>query len=90
MKYNLDVGFKEGDVVYHMKNINKKFKVHKIDKVEEGGSFHDGYEEKHYAYLEDLETRLIERQQVAFFNLMCQIKNIYFVKCEDQEQEQVK
>ena len=85
MKYNIDLGFKEGDLVYHVKSIDKtkRYRVHKMDEIEEGGSFHDGYEEKHYAYLEDTETQLIERRQVAFFNLMCQIKAIYYIKCEE-------
>jgi hypothetical protein len=52
--------------------------------VEEHDSWHDGHEEKHYAYLENIETGLIERKQVAFFNIMCNIKDIYFIKCEDQ------
>ena len=84
MRYNYDVGFKEGEIVYHVKNADKtkRFRVHKMDEIEVGGSFHDGYEEKHYAYLEDLETQLIQRQQVAFLNLMCNIKEIYYVKCE--------
>lgn len=88
MKYNLDIGFKEGDIVYQVKN-PKKYLVRKMAEIEESGSFHDGYEEKHYAYLEDLETQLTEKHQVAFFNLMCQIKNIYFVKGEDQYKEKV-
>ena len=85
MKYNVNLGFKVGDFVYEIKNNiiqkEKLFKVHEFE-ICEGGNFHDGYEESHYAYLEDMETHLVEKKLLAFINLMCQIKEIYFVEQE--------
>ena len=93
MKYNVNLGFKEGDLVYHIKNniiqTNQLFKVHAFE-IKEGGNFHDGYEETHYAYMEDMETHLVEKREFAFINLMCQKKYIYFVKCTQKEEQHQK
>jgi hypothetical protein len=90
MRYNFDLGFKEGDMVYKITSMkidkSKCFKVHKLGEVEEGGNHYDGHEEKHYAYLEDMETNITEKWQIAFINLMYKIKDIYFVKCEKKEE----
>lgn len=72
--------FREGDLIYLVKNNkiqkDKVFKVYQFD-FEEGGTFHDGYEITIYAYIEDENTRAMEKCQIGFFNVMCQIKQIY-------------
>jgi len=86
MKYNVNLGFEKGDIVYQIIDgvvqKEKRFKIHQLE-VEEGGNFHDGFEETHNAYLEDMDTQFVEKCKVAFINLMCQIKYIYFVKCNE-------
>jgi hypothetical protein len=77
--------FSEKDIVYLMKDDNiilkdKKYLVHKIEIIE-GGNFLDGWTEEHSAYLEDIDTQIIERKNIAFINQMCGIKNIYAIKC---------
>jgi hypothetical protein len=78
--------FKEGDFVYIINNNkvqkNKTYKVFKLD-YEEGGSFHDGYEIHLTAILEDTETQELDKYKVAFFNVMCQIQQFYFVNVKN-------
>jgi predicted DNA-binding antitoxin AbrB/MazE fold protein len=81
-KFLKKLDFKEGDFVYIINNNlvqkNKTYKVLKLD-YEEGGSFHDGYEVQLSAILEDTETQELDKYTVAFFNVMCQIQEFYFV-----------
>jgi hypothetical protein len=85
---NLD--FKEGDFVYRLpdlkRNKEKKYKVHKIE-YEEGGSYYDGFEVKFFAYLEDPETQLVERIQVAFFSPLNRIKDISTYKVKQYKED---
>ena len=78
--------FKDGDFVYIINNNqpkkNKTYKVLKLD-YEEGGSFHDGYEIHLTAILEDTKTRKLDKYTVAFFNVMCQTQEVYFVNIKN-------
>lgn len=77
--------FSEKDIVYLMNDANiilkdKKYLVHKIEIIK-GGDFHDGWHEEHFAYLEDIDSQLIEKKLIAFINQMLNVKNIYAIKC---------
>jgi hypothetical protein len=61
------IGFKENDIVFMIdKNKNciltdKKFIIRNIE-VENG----DGFEETYYAYLEDIDTEIVERKMIIY------------------------
>jgi len=75
--------FKEHDVVHLIKNnITDKTINYKICSIEiiKGGNWHDGYSETYYGLLENNITKTIEKKELAYINLMCQIQNIYAIK----------
>jgi len=71
--------FNVGDII-QFKNNEKKYKIHKIEQLEIG-NWHDGYGQTYFGYLEDLETQLIERKEIAYISNMNQIYNIFISKC---------
>jgi GABA(A) receptor-associated protein len=75
--------FKKGDIVHLIKNNatdkNDSYIIHYIEIIK-GGNWHDGYDETHYAYLENTKTNLSEIKMIVYLNMMCQIQNIYAVK----------
>jgi hypothetical protein len=80
--YGNQLDFVEGDYVYLIKNKevykDKQFKVIKIE-IESGGSYHDGYTDVYYAYLENEITHIEQKYVVAYINIMCSIKEIYAI-----------
>ena len=82
---DLNVKFNIGDIIQfknnaNNKNIEKKYKIHKIAQIEIG-NWHDGYGQTYFGYLEDLETRIIEKKEIAYISAMNQIYNIFVAKC---------
>ena len=75
--------FKKGDIIHLIKDNkldkNNSYIIHYIEIVK-GGNWHDGYDETHYGYLENIKTNLCERKMIVFLNLMCQIQNFYAIK----------
>ena len=74
--------FKEDDVVHLIKNnITDKTISYKICSIEiiKGGNWHDGYSETYYGLLENNITKTIEKKELAYINLMCQIQNVYAI-----------
>jgi hypothetical protein len=49
-------------------------------KIIKGGNWHDGYDETHYAYLENNKTNLCEKKMIVYLNMMCQIQHIFAIK----------
>jgi len=78
-KYFEQLDFKEEDSVYliigNKINKEKSYIVQKLE-YEEGGTFYDGFEVKINAYLEDNNTKIVEKIQVAFFSELNRIKSI--------------
>lgn len=75
--------FKKGDIIYLLKNNkpekNDTYIIHSIEIIK-GGNWHDGFDETHYAYLENSKTNLGEKKMIAYINIMCQIFFLYAVK----------
>lgn len=75
--------FKKGDSIHLIKD-NKldKTNIYIIQLIEiiKGGNWHDGYDETHYAYLENTKTKLCERKVIMYLNIMCQNQHIFAVK----------
>jgi GABA(A) receptor-associated protein len=75
--------FKKDDIIYLIKDNepdkNNSYIIHNIEIIK-GGNWHDGYDESHYAHLENTKTNLCERKMIVYLNMMCQIKNFYAVK----------
>jgi len=78
-----DDDFKKDDTIYLIKDNepdkNNSYIIHLIEIIK-GGNWHDGYDETHYAYLENIKTNLSEKKMIVYLNMMCQIKNIFAVK----------
>ena len=75
--------FKKGDNIYLIKDNepdkNNSYIIHYVEIIK-GGNWHDGYDESHYAYLENTKTNLCERKLIVYLNMMCQINKFYAVK----------
>jgi hypothetical protein len=84
--YYKKLNFKEDNLVYLISdnkvNKDKIYKVHNLEYVE-GGSYFDGFEIYLYAYLEDIETNIIEKIHVAYFSPMQRITIIYATNIEN-------
>jgi hypothetical protein len=71
--------FKENDYIYLVVNniIRKEEKYKVLDLLyEEGGSYFDGFEVKIFANIENEETKIIKKVQVAFFSNFNKITDI--------------
>jgi hypothetical protein len=81
---NMDIDINEKDIIYLIKNNeiqkNKKYLVHSLE-IKEVGNWHDGYIYDHYAFLEEIDSKLLSHQLIAITSKMLQIKDLYFVKC---------
>jgi len=75
--------FKKDDIIHLIKDDepdkNNSYIIHNIEIIK-GGNWHDGYDETHYAYLENIKTNLCERKIIVYLNMMCQIQLIFAVK----------
>ena len=75
--------FKKDDIVYLIKDNepdkNNSYIIHHIEIIK-GGNWHDGYDETHYAYLENIKTKLFEKKMIVYLNLMCQVQNFFAIK----------
>ena len=75
--------FKKGDIIHLIKDNkidkNNSYIIHHIEIIN-GGNWHDGYDETHYAYLENNKTNLGEKKMIVYLNMMCQIQDIFAVK----------
>jgi GABA(A) receptor-associated protein len=75
--------FEKDDIIYLIKDgkpdKNDSYIIHLIEIIK-GGNWHDGFEETHYAYLENTKTKLCERKMIVYLNIMCQIQNVYAIK----------
>ena len=75
--------FKKGDIVYLIKDnkidYDNSYIIHFIE-ITNGGNWHDGYDESHYAYLENTKNNLCEKKMIVYLNMMCQIQKIYAIK----------
>lgn len=78
-----DSYFEKGDVIYLLKDNkpdkNDTYIIHKIEIIK-GGNWHDGFDETHYAYLENIKSKLCERKVIAYINNMCQYNLLYAIK----------
>ena len=76
--------FKNDDIIYLIQNskidYDNSYIIHNIEIIK-GGNWHDGFSETHYAYLENIKTNIFEKKEVAYINMMCQVQNIYAIKC---------
>ena len=75
--------FKKGDIIHLIKDNdidkNNSYIIHHVEIIK-GGNWHDGYDETHYAYIENTKTNLCEEKMIVYLNMMCQIQNICAVK----------
>lgn len=78
-QYLAYLDFKEEEKIYLLDdNKINKTKIYKVLNIyyEEGGSYHDGYEVKIFANLEEELTNIIGTFKVAFFSNQNRIKSI--------------
>jgi hypothetical protein len=58
--------FKKDDIIYLIKDNepdkNNSYIIHHIEIIK-GGNWHDGYDETHYAYLENTKTKLFKKMK---------------------------
>jgi GABA(A) receptor-associated protein len=75
--------FSKGDIIHLIKDNkpdkNNSYIIHQVEIIK-GGNWHDGYDETHYAYIENTKSNLSERKIIVYLNMMCQIQNVYAVK----------
>ena len=78
-----DYDFKKGDIINLIQDNkldkNNSYIIHNIEIVK-GGNWHDGYDETHYAYIENINTKLGEKKMIVYLNMMCGIKMFFAVK----------
>lgn len=78
-----DYDFKKGDIINLIQDNkvdkNNSYIIHNIEIVK-GGNWHDGYDENHYAYIENINTKLGEKKMIVYLNMMCGIKMFFAVK----------
>jgi GABA(A) receptor-associated protein len=75
--------FKKDDIIHLIKDNkidkNNSYIIHHVEIIK-GGNWHDGYDETHYAYLENNKTNLYEKKMIVYLNMMCQIQHIFAIK----------
>lgn len=78
-----DYDFKKGDIINLIQDNkldkNNSYIIHNIEIVK-GGNWHDGYDETHYVYIENINTKLGEKKMIVYLNMMCGIKMFFAVK----------
>jgi hypothetical protein len=78
-----DSYFIKGDIIHLIQDNkidkNNNYIIHNIEIIK-GGNWHDGYDETHYAYIENINTKLCEKKMIVYLNLMCGIKMFFAVK----------
>ena len=79
MVFPYDVFVYGGDSYGTGRNEHGDPHFHFADKIK-GGNWHDGYDETHYAYLENIKTKLFEKKMIVYLNLMCQVQNFFAIK----------
>jgi len=75
--------FKKDDLVYLIKDniIDKSISYIIQDiEIENGGNWHDGYSETHYAYLKNTITNIIEKKLIAYISTMNNLNLFYVIK----------
>ena len=77
------IQFKEDDIVYLIENnkilIDKKYIIRKIE-VENGDKLNDTYEATYFAYLEDIDTKEIQKKIIAYKNYLYNWNYLYIIK----------
>lgn len=75
------VNINEKDVIYLIKNNqiqkDKKYLIHLLE-IKEEGNWHDGYIYAHYAFVEEMDSKLLSHQLIAITSKMLNMKDIYF------------
>lgn len=78
-----DYDFKKGDIINLIQDNkldkNNSYIIHQVEIIK-GGNWHDGYDETHYAYIENTKSNLCDRKMIVYLNMMCQIQNIFAEK----------
>ena len=78
-----DYDFKKGDIINLIQDNkldkNNSYIIHHVEIIK-GGYWHDGYDETHYAYIENTKSNLCDRKMIVYLNMMCQIQNVFAVK----------